>query len=289
MQLATHATDLINYYLDTVLTTLSTSTSARTHLLDSYASYRALSPPKPTYAQFAADNALDTDWWQARLRLLQLLGGSHGAASQYDIPDILARLAPYSDELVPESIVLCGRQGKHREAIRLLVHGLGDYDTAVRYCLLGGAETYSPSSIASTPLVLLPESAPASTCSTSTTTSTSTSPSRTSQTTLFAHLLEELLRLPDISEQLTQTTEVLERFAAWFDVEQVLNLVPDGWSVDKLAVFFQCNLRQLVVERNETAVARALEGVRNLGAAGEVADAGGKGGVVEWGLEEGEG
>ena len=263
LQLATHATDLINYYLDTVLTTLSASSSARSHLLDSYTSYRALSPPKPTYAQFAANNALDTGWWRARLRLLQLLGGSHGAASQYDIPDILIRLAPYSNELVPESIVLCGRQGKHREAIRLLVHGLGDYDTAVRYCLLDGMGTYSPSSIASVSQVLSPESCPASTSSTSITTSTSPSSSRSSQTALFSHLLEELLRLPDISDQLAQTTEVLERFAAWFDVEQVLNLVPDGWSVDKLAVFFQCSLRQLVVERNETAVARALEGVRN--------------------------
>ena len=201
----------------------------------------------------------------------------------------MTRLAPFSDELVPESIVLCGRQGKHREAIRLLVHGLGDYDTAVRYCLLGGAGIYSPNSAASVPLVLSPECASRSTSSTSPSAFPSPNSARSSQTTLFAHLLEELLRLPDITEQFTQTTELLERFAGWFNVEQVLELVPNGMSVDKLAIFLQCALRSLVVERNETAAARALEGVRNLGAAGDVADAGSKGGVVEWGSEEGEG
>lgn len=81
---------------------------------------------------------------------------------------------------------------------------------------------------------------------------------------LFAYLLEEFLHIQDLDQQITQTSELLERFAGWFDVEQVLASVPDSWSVDKLEVFLMCTMRQLVAERNETAVARALTGVQNL-------------------------
>lgn len=250
-QLAIHATDLINYYLDSVIDELSTSQEARQALLLSYTSYRALRPPKPTYSQFAADNAIPTDWWHNRLRLLQLLGGSHGAASNYDLAGILSRITPFSQELVPETIVLSGRQGKHREAIRLLVHGLGDYDTAIRYCLLGGSGTYSPTSSS------LPSDA---------------QPSHGRQMALFSYLLEEFLKIGDVDQQITQTSQLLERFARWFEVEQVLACVPDGWAVERLQTFLVCAIRVLVAERNETSVVKALVGVENLGVSGEVVE-----------------
>lgn len=240
---------------------LSTSEEARETLLLSYTSYRALRPPKPTYSQFAADNTLSADWWHNRLRLLQLLGGSHGAASTYDLAGILSRIEPFSQELVPETIVLSGRQGKHREAISLLVHGLGDYDTAIRYCLLGGSGTYSPTSSS------LPSDA---------------QPSHGRQMALFSYLLEEFLRIEDIDQQITQTSELLERFAPWFEVEQVLGCVPDGWAVERLQTFLVCAIRVLVAERNETGIVKALVGVENLDLSGQVIEKGVSiGGVVQ--------
>lgn len=46
--------------------------------------------------------------------------------------------------------------------------------------------------------------------------------------------------------------------------EQVLNLVPNSWSVDKLSPFFESSLRELLTERNECVINRALTSCANL-------------------------
>ena len=132
-----YVNELITFYLDTVIHELDSNPSSRTTLSETYSTYRILTPPKPTYHQFITDNALPVEWWQARLRLLHLLGSSQPGTSSYDVPTILTRLAPYENELVPEMIILHGRQHQHQEALRLLTHGLGDFDTAISYCLYG--------------------------------------------------------------------------------------------------------------------------------------------------------
>ena len=195
-----YANDLVGYYLDSVLAELETSKESREALLSSYEAYRALRPPKPTYNQFATDNALGTEWWHNRLRLLQLLGGSHGAASQYNLSGILQRIQPHKQELVPETIILSGREGRHEDALNLLTHGLGDFDTAVRYCVLGGSGTYSHISGRQKQDVM---------------------PSHEEQMALFQYLLEQFLRIQDLDDRITQTSELLERFAGWFDVNHV--------------------------------------------------------------------
>ena len=166
----------------------------------SYETYRALTAPKPAYSLFATDNAINAAWWQNRLRLLQLLGGSHAAASQYDTGGILARIEPFKDLLVPETIILGGRQGRHSDAIRLLVHGLGDFDTAVSYCVLGGAGTYG--AIGDT------KGQP-------------TVPSHEQQAQLFRELLQEFLAVEDLNARIVQTGELLGRFSRWFTIEEV--------------------------------------------------------------------
>lgn len=191
---------MIKYYLDIVLDTLESSETARTTLQQTYETYRALRPPKPTYRQFITDNAIDAEWWRSRLRLLQLLGSSQDPAASYDVSTVLSRLAPYAEELVPEMIVLNGRQGRHQEAIQLLTHGLGDFDTAISYCLLGGSSIFRPVS------GFVPQEA---------------IPSRDDQVKLFGYLLQEFLRIEDISDRIERTGELLERFGGWFDVASV--------------------------------------------------------------------
>lgn len=238
-----YVNDLISFYLDTVLHELERSEQAKSTLLQSYETYRALIPPKPTYRQFIADNAIDAEWSHNRLRLLQLIGGSHGAASKYDVSTVGQRLKPYSNELVPEMIILNGREGKHEEALRLLTHGLGDYDTAIRYCLLGGSSIFHPGSN------LLPEQ---------------TLPSKDEQARLFKTLLQEFFRIEDLSERLERTSELLERFGGWFELEEVLASIPDEWSVELISGFLVHALRRLVRERNETEVVKALSSAQNL-------------------------
>ncbi|ATZ54339.1 hypothetical protein BCIN_10g03470 [Botrytis cinerea B05.10] len=235
--------ELIAYYLDIVTEKLETSPEARNTLIQTYESYRALRPPKPTYRQFITENVLEEEWWHSRLRLLQLLGGSQGSASQYDVAAILARIAPYTQELVPEIIILDGRQSLHEEALRLLTHGLGDYDTAINYCLLGGSSIYHPTSGTLSPVTL---------------------PTRSEQSSLFHTLLREFLKIEDLSNRVEQTSSLLERFGNYFDVQDVLNLIPDTWSVELVSGFLVSALRRIVRERSETMVVRALSATDNL-------------------------
>ncbi|KAF1986320.1 hypothetical protein K402DRAFT_463620 [Aulographum hederae CBS 113979] len=249
-----HAIELISYYLTIVLSALETSPAARTSLAETYQTYRALRPPKPTYRQFITDNAIGDEWWHSRLRLLQLLGSAAGEeASAYDVPTILDQLRPWEKELVPEMIILYGRLGRHEEAIRLLVHGLGDYDTAVVYCLLGGG-IYRPSGHSST------------------SGGSGNTPTYEEQRTLFSHLLREFLLITDLTQRIERTGELLERFGQWFDVQDVLLQIPDNWNVEIFRGFLVDALRRLVRERRETGVVRALCGVVNLRAAAEVGE-----------------
>lgn len=238
-----YANDLISYYLDSVLSVLEVSHEAREILSESYETYRALDPPKPTYRQFIIDNAISLPWWHDRLRLLELLGGSHGTDFSYDVAKVLSRIEPYEQDLVPESIILDGRQGRHEQALRLLIHGLGDFHTAINYCLLGGASIFHPVSghNASFP-----------------------APSRPEQKVLFQNLLGEFLHIEDRSNRRERTSELLERFGSWYDISEVLALIPTEWSVEHLSGFLIGAFRRLVEEKNEAMITRALSGAENL-------------------------
>lgn len=238
-----YANDLIFYYLDNVLSVLESSDEARNILSQSNESYRALCPPKPTYRQFIVDNAVPDQWWHDRWRLLELLGGSHGTEFSYDVDSVLLRIEPFEQDLVPESIILDGRQGRHKKALRLLTHGLGDYHTAINYCLLGGASIFHPMSGF---------------------TIQTAAPSKDEQTILFGYLLGEFLRIEDIGSRLERTSELLERFGSWYDVSEVLDLVPETWSVDLISGYLSHAFRRLVQERNEAMITKALSSAENL-------------------------
>ena len=238
-----YANDLISYYLDSVLTVLGSSDEARAILSQSYESYRALHPPKPTYRQFIIENAVPLPWWNDRLRLLELIGGSHGSDFSYDVGKILTRIEPFEEDLVPESIILDGRQGRHKQALRLLTHGLGDYHTAVNYCLLGGASIFHPTSGSAAALA---------------------TPSQEEQALLFGYLLTEFLRIEDTGDRLERTRELLERFGSWYEVRDVLDLIPESWSVELVSGFLISSFRRLVSERNEAMITKALSGAENL-------------------------
>ncbi|KAI4751623.1 hypothetical protein E4T52_15956 [Aureobasidium sp. EXF-3400] len=234
-----YANDLIYFYLDTVTEAISDhSTHAGDILLTSYHTYRALSPPKPTYSQFIHDNSLPDTWWQNRLRLLQLIGGS----SVYDVEALSNRLEPYSEVLVPEMIVLAARRDEHQKALKLLVHGLADFDTAVRYCLLGGSSIFHPASSSS----ILP------------------APSKEEQEVLFSYLLPCYFDLEEQHQQLERVAELLEKFGSWFDVAEVLPLLPPSWPLEHFGAFIASALGRLVSEKNETVIVRALAGAQNL-------------------------
>ncbi|KAI0006939.1 hypothetical protein F4779DRAFT_539798 [Xylariaceae sp. FL0662B] len=255
-----YVNELITYYLDIVITRLQISPEAREVVTSTYISYRALQPPKPTYRQFLTDNAPpDDEAWHSRLRLLQLLGGSYDYDSEV-IRDRIASLGSIAEDLlVPETIILDGRERNHENALRLLVHHLGDYDTAVAYCLRGGASIYT---IYQAQSQLQPPPSPEDRKGPKR--RDSMPPTQDQQARLFRALLGEFLSLEDVSDRVEQTGLLLEKFGAWFDVGDVLSVIPDSWSVDLVAGFLVKALRRIVVEKNETTVARALSSAQNL-------------------------
>lgn len=245
-----YADDLIGYYLDSVITVLEKSEAARVSLADSYSTYRALEAPKPTYLDFIHQNAPPEPWWQSRLRLLQLLGsgayanGSTTTAGKdltYSVDVVLERLAPFSSYLVSESVILDARQGRHKEALRLLTHGLGDYDTAMRYCYFGG-----PSSSSSYPI------------------DPATLPSRATQTELFTFLFHEFLSISDIEDRLERTSHLLGKFATFFEPLSIVAEIPDDWTVNMLSEFLLRSFRAATTDRNQVVIIKALSAAQNL-------------------------
>jgi hypothetical protein len=242
--------ELIAFYLSTVITELENNPDSRTMLSQSYETYRILEPPKPTYHSFITDNAAPVEWWNARLRLLQLLSET----SSYDVDSVLERLQPYEQELVSEMIILNGRQERHREALKLLTHGLGDYDTAIQYCLYGYASIHRPTTTGAPPIPL------------------STIPTRAEQSRMFGYLLQEFLRIEDLSQRVERTSELLERFGGWLDVADILAVVPDEWSVDVFSGFLIQALRKLVRDKAESHIVRALSDAQNSQMSGELVE-----------------
>ncbi|KAF5018720.1 hypothetical protein F66182_9279 [Fusarium sp. NRRL 66182] len=232
----TYINDLMTYYLDVVVHDLESSEESRNIVRATYAAYRALQAPKPAYSHFLRDNAPDdNEVWHSRLRLLQLLGDAH----DYNATAIRDRISTLPDDLlVPETIILAGKERKHDKALRLLIHNLGDYDTAVSFCLRGGSSTTG--------------AAP------------SERPSFEEQRRLFDVVFRELLSLEDVSDRVEQTGALLERFGGWFEIDDVLGLIPDDWSVDIVAPFLVGALKRLVGERHEAILTRALSGAQNL-------------------------
>lgn len=237
-----YVNELISYYLDIVMVDLQSSVDSREATIAAYDAYRALQAPKPTYHHFLAENAPnDDEVWESRLRLLQLLGGT----SEYDYDAIHARIAELpGDLLVPEIIILAARKQHHHEALRLLVQKLGDYDSAVSYCLRGGVSLFSPSTAQS--LV------------------TNNTMSLEQRRELFQALLQEFLAIEDISSRVEQTGALLDRFGSWFDITDILRLIPDSWSVDTIGDFLVGAMRRIVKEKHECMIVRSLSGSQNI-------------------------
>lgn len=237
-----YANDLISLYLDSLIETLSSDPTAVERLSLSYVAYRAILPPKPTYREFLAENSSEADtWWHDRLRLLDLLGGD----TSYDVPSVLEKVQTFQDFLVPEMVILHGRTGQHKPALSLLTHSLNDFDTAINYCLFGGLSLFQTRSVITR---------------------------RQEQETLFNILLDEFLKLEDPSVRIEQTGGLLRRFGRWLDVVHVLDVVPEGWSIEILGDFLMGALRRLVRERAEVRVERNLCRGVNFKTAGELVE-----------------
>lgn len=177
-------------YLDELLSTLEKDNETRDGLEASYISYRALEAPKPTYRVFIEDNSTGNHWWSTRLRFLDLLA----EGSAFEVDELLEKLRPWQKLLVAELVIIYGKDSRHSEALSLLCHELGDFDTAVNYCLFGAVSIFKTERTIKT---------------------------KEEQNGLFKLLLNEFLSLEDAESSVKQTCSLLQRFGSWLQVEDV--------------------------------------------------------------------
>ncbi|KAF8477075.1 hypothetical protein BDZ91DRAFT_787678 [Kalaharituber pfeilii] len=261
-----HSHELLMIYLGSLTSTLSSESPATAALKSSYEAYRVLNLPKPTYRKFLEENTLpstshgdDTDWWNQRLMFLDLLASASEIGAAFDNTMMMERLEPFKGLLVAEMIVLYGKGGSHDKALQLLVHELRDFDGSIEYCLNIGKTTSSIiSAIATDKSKKRDKDADRR--------------RREEQERLFGLLLVEALKLDEWVVRQEWVELLLDRWGTWLDVAHVLSVIPDTYSIALISKFLIGALRNLMKEKNETIIARAVRRGENLRVNAEFVD-----------------
>lgn len=129
-----------------------------------------------------------------------------------------------------ESAILHGKLGEHEKALHILVHEMGDFSAAEDYCLWS-----------------------------------SEGQGAACRQRLFHTLLAMYLRAGPSAQDLTvAAVDLLNHHAREFDVTQVLQLLPDTWSVQLLCPFLMGAMRDSIHARRTTQVALGLAKSENL-------------------------
>ena len=200
----------------------------------SISDYRALPVPKESFLAHKLDLQAQTkelgSFNTARNKLIKLLQGEIA----YDAESILEIILQQKSLLVVERILLYGRLSKHAESLDLLVHDLKDFDSSEIYCYHGGI------SLSQIKITSDKEETVAM------------------RKLLFPMLFAEYLKLSDHSLQFTQGSQLLNRWANYMDVADVLDQIPDHWSVDLISAFLSSALAKLAADKREAQIRRSL-------------------------------
>lgn len=129
-----------------------------------------------------------------------------------------------------ESAILHGKLGEHEKALHILVHEMGDFSAAEDYCLWS-----------------------------------SEGRDAACRQRLFHTLLAMYLRAGPSAQDLTvAAVDLLNHHAREFDATQVLQTLPDSWSVQLLCPFLTGAMRDSIHARRTTQVALGLAKSENL-------------------------
>lgn len=128
--------------------------------------------------------------------------------------------------------------------------GTADYVTATRYCLSGGESTFISTDVKFREAI----------------------PTNEQQSVLFNALLNEFFKIEDLSERLERTSDLLKRFTGWFDLAEVLDRIPNDWSVHLVSGFLVHAFRNLIMEKDNMVIAKALCSAQNLKKGSEVVE-----------------
>ncbi|XP_004686244.1 PREDICTED: transforming growth factor-beta receptor-associated protein 1 [Condylura cristata] len=172
----------------------------------------------------AGASSKETEVTEMQVKLRRLLQKS----DLYRVHFLLERIE--GANLPMESAILHGKLEKHEEALRILVHELGDFSAAEDYCLWRSEGRDLPY-----------------------------------RQQLFHTLLALYLSAGPSAHELTvAAVDLLNHHATEFDTAQVLQLLPGTWSVQLLCPFLTGAMRDSIHTRRTTQVALGLAKSENL-------------------------
>ncbi|KAK8864291.1 hypothetical protein IAR55_001537 [Kwoniella newhampshirensis] len=222
------------------------------HLEELETEYKLESEPRP-FIVFLAYVAPDTPIKRVRLKLLLFLQGS----PFYDLEAAAKRLEGMP-LLKPELAVVYGRLGKHRQALHLLAREIGDSLSAQAYCTQGG-EIIPPrvARIVGERVTGLQGW---------TTLGEVGRRRKDVDEETMRGLVKELLGvyMRDGKEYSRQAAWLLNAQSVHLDVLEVLDQMPDEWSVDVVSTFMKRSLRRGLHDRASWSVLKAIAAGQNL-------------------------
>lgn len=240
-----YVSDLALFLVDEVVEKLSRNKQLARHVKESYAEYRALAFPKPSYVGYlrgvqaklsvsSAASAPMAAIVKSRLDLLGLLESQQ----DFDVSAILRRVEEdAADTLVMELCVLYGRLSLHGQCLDVLCNTLRDYRTALLYCQYGvvSEELHRPDERATLPVLDVEL-----------------------RRNLCRGLFQRFLAIEDESTRREFTSELLSKWGHLLDLNFVLSKTPDTWPVETLETYLTQTFRDLLQQKSASEFERAL-------------------------------
>ncbi|KAF8609093.1 hypothetical protein BDV93DRAFT_464075 [Ceratobasidium sp. AG-I] len=211
-------------------------------------------PPTPFLLYLASSDDMPNEV-DARVRLILFLQGS----ALYNLRTVREKLqgSDVSEVLAYERAVVDGKLGHHRKALTTLVHEVHDSVSAEAYCALGGAVV--PSKVAAAVGDRRGMQAYARLVSTSSRTGAPVTEEKKRE------LLRVLMEVYTQGGEATaaQTARLLNSQAQNFDAAQVLEAIPDSWSLDVISSFLERSFRRTVHDSHEGLILKHISTGQN--------------------------
>ncbi|KAJ8655866.1 hypothetical protein O0I10_008530 [Lichtheimia ornata] len=210
-----------------------------------------------------------------RLLLIRLLQRSE----LYD-PGALLEAIEKAGPLDIEKVIVYGRMKRHEDALRILIHDLGDFVGAETYCVTKGQST------GTVPAIIMQESVtPARTSSLSKKQVVKKKQQEEDaiplpelpeendeRRALFSMLLQTYLSIKDSQLMLVRTMHLLTTQGYYLDILEVLDLIPDDWPIQMLQDFLIRSLRRSLHDHRNSQIVVSLSRGENVMANSQVID-----------------
>lgn len=265
--------DLIEISAEDLVERIKLSATMRDIVAESYVEYKNLALPKRGYLDFmhskmsrSAGGSEEAEITKMRLDLVRLLLGE----GQYDIDVIRDKLEQcgYEELLVVELCVIYSKLGMHERCIRILAHSLLDFDQSVDYCRNGRlvVKTLKVGGVKS--LVSKDTKSSGKTARKDQQEHPSQEADDATQRRLFTILFDEFLSISFESTRSLYLRMLLERYGDKLDTFTVLRKTPSEWPLERISGYLYSVLRQVMADKNESMVTKALARAQNTYIAG---------------------